>query len=126
MIGTRTILGVGQTRSGDMMIDWARVNDLRAEVGHDSFDEIVALFLQETDQVVTRLPSITDPQSMEHDLHFLKGSALNLGFARLAQVCQTGERRAATGSADVALDSVISTYHQSRDAFVTRLKARAA
>ncbi len=109
-----------------MMIDWAHVDELRAEVGHDSFDEIVALFLEETDQLVTRLSSLTDAQSVEHDLHFLKGSALNLGFASLAQVCQTGEGRAASGSADIALDSVISTYHQSRDVFVSRLKARAA
>lgn len=104
------------------MIDWERVDDLRAEVGDDSFDEIVTLFLHETDHVVTRLRSLTDARSMEHDLHFLKGSALNLGFVGLAQICHIGERRAA----DVALDRVISTYHQSRAAFVTRLNTRAA
>ena len=104
------------------MIDWTLVDDLRAEVGADSFEEIVTLFLQEADQVVIRLPTLTDARSLQHDLHFLKGSALNLGFVGLAQICQTGERRAA----DVALDAVISTYHQSRAAFVSRLKARAA
>lgn len=109
-----------------MMIDWARVNDLRTEVGAESFDEIVSLFLLETDQVVTRLPNLTDSRSVAHDLHFLKGSALNLGFAELAQICHLGESCAASGSDDVALDSVISTYHQSRHAFVTRLKHRAA
>ncbi|MDO9639245.1 MAG: Hpt domain-containing protein [Pseudotabrizicola sp.] len=104
------------------MIDWARVDDLRAEVGADSFDEIVTLFLQETDQVVMRLPSLTAAGSLEHDLHFLKGSALNLGFVRLAEVCQTADNR----PADVALDTVISIYYQSRAAFVAQLKASVA
>lgn len=32
-------------------------------------------------------------QNLPPDLHYLKGAALNLGFAALAQLCQDGERR---------------------------------
>lgn len=112
--------------SGDKMIDWRRVQDLRSEIGPNCFDELVSLFLKETDEVVARLPTVTDARAMENDLHFLKGSALNLGFADLATVCQSGEGRAATGAVDIAVDVVISIYNQSRAAFLGGLQSLAA
>ena len=108
------------------MIDWRRVQELMAEIGPDSFEEIVSLFLKEADEVVARLHTLSDARSVESDLHFLKGSALNLGFAELAQICQSGERNAATGSADVAMETVIGIYHQSRTAFLGGIKTLAA
>ena len=112
--------------TGDVVIDWSRVQDLRMEIGADDFDDVVALFLEEADDVVRRLPSLTSARSMESDLHFLKGSALNLGFADLAQICQTGERRAAAGLTDFALDAVVTVYQQSRADFLGGIKTRAA
>ncbi|RGP37599.1 Hpt domain-containing protein [Pseudotabrizicola alkalilacus] len=108
------------------MIDWRRVQELLGEIGPECFEEIVAIFLQETDEVIARLRALSDTGSVESDLHFLKGSALNLGFAELAQICQTGERRAATGFDDVTLDAVIDIYHQSRAAFLGGIKTLAA
>jgi HPt (histidine-containing phosphotransfer) domain-containing protein len=66
------------------MIDWTRVNDLHREVGPEDFDEVVTLFVDEVEKALDAL----DPfqPSPEH-LHFLKGSALNLGFTALAQQC---------------------------------------
>ena len=100
------------------MIDWGRVRELQSEIGLDCFDEIVALFLEESDDVVARLQVQTDPASLESSLHFLKGSALNLGFSDLAQICQNGERQAAQGVVDIAVDAVIDIYQQSRIAFL--------
>lgn len=108
------------------MIDWSRVQDLRLEIGPDDFGDIVAVFLQEADEVVARLTALTDIRSIENDLHFLKGSALNLGFAALAHICQTAERRAATGATDVDVHAVIDAYHQSRTTFLGGIKALAA
>ncbi|MDR7124242.1 HPt (histidine-containing phosphotransfer) domain-containing protein [Pseudorhodobacter sp. 4114] len=108
------------------MIDWRRVQDLLAEIGPECFEEIVSLFLQEADEVVARLRALSDARAVENDLHFLKGSALNLGFAELAQMCQTGERSAAAGSANVPMDAVIDSYHQSRTAFLGGIKTLAA
>lgn len=109
-----------------MMIDWTRVKDLRSEIGREDFGDIVSLFLEEADEVVARLSGLTDAKSMENNLHFLKGSALNLGFSHLAQMCQDEERRAATGQTDLALAAVIDAYRQSRSTFLAGLDRSAA
>ena len=99
------------------MIDWIRVKDLRDEIGGEDFAEVVALFLEEADDVVTRLHRCEGPPALESALHFLKGSALNLGFRALADLCQAGERQAAQGEAGIDLALVMTTYDQSKAAF---------
>lgn len=100
------------------MIDWARVNTLRDEIGPEDFNEVVALFLDEVDEVMERLVNTPDQARLMEDLHFLKGSALNLGFVDLGVTCQRGERMAAEGQA-VLFDvgTVIALYAASRSAF---------
>lgn len=70
-----------------MLISWSRVQELRAEIGDESFAEVVAIFLEESDAVIARSQSGFTPE----DLHFLKGAALNLGFSTLAAACDSGE-----------------------------------
>ena len=41
----------------------------------------------------------TENTAPEEDLHFIKSSALNLGFSNLSALCQAGERQAASGEA---------------------------
>lgn len=109
------------------MIDWDRVDTLREEVGEDNFAEVVALFLDEVDEVVERFRSAPDLGALERDLHFLKGGALNLGFARLGALCQAGERLAADGYADrVDLREIVETYAESRRGFLETLGKAAA
>ena len=104
------------------MIDWERVSDLRGEVGPEDFGEVVQLFLAEVEAVVERLRDDPDPARFEEDLHFLKGSALNLGFDALGALCQAGESAAAQGSAEsVALGPILSCYDDSRAAFLAGL-----
>ncbi|MDO8328576.1 MAG: Hpt domain-containing protein [Cypionkella sp.] len=97
------------------MIEWERVNELRSEIGDDDFAEVVALFLEEADEVILRLSAATGAKALEADLHFLKGAALNLGFADFAALCQDGERRAAAGDTGVDLGRVCACYHASKD-----------
>lgn len=100
------------------MIDWSRVDELKDEIGADDFGEVVALFLDEADEVAARLGAGPDPARIEAELHFLKGSALNLGFTDLAQLCQEGEKAAAAGQgAGIDLGAVIDCYAASRRAF---------
>lgn len=68
-----------------MLIDWTRVHELRAEIGHDGFGEVVAMFLEESDSIIA---SASGPLAPD-ELHFLKGAALNLGFSDLAEACAT-------------------------------------
>lgn len=104
------------------MIDWARAEELRSEIGLGDFMEVVELFLEETDASVERLASGQPPASVEGELHFLKGSALNLGFWELAALCQDGERRAGSGNAgSVDLGPVVQCYVQSKQVFLDGL-----
>ena len=82
------------------MIDWQRVHELQDEVGLEDFHEVVDLFLEEVEEVVERLKGTPDPASYEADFHFLKGSALNLGFQAFATICADNERSAAAGKPD--------------------------
>jgi HPt (histidine-containing phosphotransfer) domain-containing protein len=101
------------------MIDWARVQELRDEIGEEDFGEIAEMFMAEVEEVIARLKLAPDPATYEEDLHFLKSSALNLGFAQLSALCQNGEQRAAAGEAHaVDLAPVFSSYHASKAAFL--------
>ncbi|MEM7075514.1 MAG: Hpt domain-containing protein [Pseudomonadota bacterium] len=105
------------------MIDWARVAELRSEIGADDFGEVVDLFLEEVEAEVAGL---TGPvQGLEARLHFLKGSALNLGFDRFSRLCQDGEVRAAGGDGQsVDLAAIRDAYTQSRTQFLAELDTR--
>lgn len=119
--------GTGEGPGDGGLIDWARVDELRDEVGADGFDDIVALFLDEADEVMERLGTGPDPARLEHDLHFLKGSALNLGFARFAELCALGEDRAAAGeTAAVDLAPIRAAYARSRARLLGGAAARSA
>lgn len=97
------------------MIDWARIKDLRSEIGSIDFLEVVEMFLDEADEVVSRLGGLPALDQVEGQLHFLKGAALNLGLTDLAARCQDGERRAANGDArSVDLAEVVLIYNASR------------
>jgi histidine phosphotransfer protein HptB len=103
------------------MIDWDRVTELRSEIGAEGFAEVVALFLEEADEVVTRLAVVSGAKALENALHFLKGSALNLGFSDLSRLCQEAERLAAAGDGAIDLCAVTRCYAASKTAFETGL-----
>lgn len=100
------------------MINWDRVNELRDEIGPEDFQEVAEMFLEEVDAVILRLKETPDPAQYEDDMHFLKGSALNLGFAGFSDLCESGEKAAAEGRADtICLARVFKTYDASKVAF---------
>src|SRR6056297_490109 len=108
-------IGAAMVQEGTM-IDWDRVSELRDEVGTDEFGEVVDLFLAEVEDLIERLRSAPDPARFEEDLHFLKGSALNLGFAELGARCQAGESAAARGEAhSVEIGPILACYDTSRE-----------
>ncbi len=116
---------MGTLKKGNKMLDWSRVGELRDEVGVEDFGEVVALFLEEVGEVITKLQDNTDRSQLEQDLHFLKGSALSLGFDTFSKLCQDGERQSAGGSADsVDIDAIVNEFTQSRDVFLAELPSR--
>jgi len=109
------------------MIDWTRVLELRSEVGAEDFDEVVDLFLDEVQDVIDRLSTHPDQAQFEADFHFLKGSALSLGFTAFSDLCGAGEERAASGQ-DVSddLPALLTCYANARAQFLTELPRRLA
>ena len=80
------------------MIDWSRINELRDEIGSDGFQEVIDLFLEETEMAIRDMQTLpADATTREGQMHFLKGASLNFGFKGLSQICQTGEKAAASG-----------------------------
>lgn len=103
------------------MIDWDRVNELRDEVGIDDFREVIAMFLEEVEDTMVRMIAVPDLSTLEEDMHFLKGSALNLGFAHLSALCQAGENAAGNGKAEtIHLDEIYESYAASKTVFKER------
>lgn len=109
------------------MIDWARVTELRDEIGPEDFAEVAELFLLEVEDTLSRLESAAnDAVQMQELLHFLKGSALNLGFSDVATACSKGETDASEGKTPVDIAKLKSLYTQSRRLFETEYARRFA
>ena len=103
------------------MIDWKRVEELRDEIGADGFAEVADMFLDEAEEAVAALLAGLPDDKVEGQLHFLKGSALNLGLSDLAKICHDGERRAALGHGGVDATQVAAVYRTSRAQLLARL-----
>ncbi|MFZ1470937.1 MAG: Hpt domain-containing protein [Paracoccaceae bacterium] len=101
------------------MIAWDRLAELRSEIGDEDLAEVVEMFLEEADGVVAQIRTGLAEAEMESQLHFLKGSALNLGLSALADLCQSGERQAAQGlGGDIDLGRIDAVYQASKTAFL--------
>lgn len=73
------------------MIDRKRIENLKAEVGEDDLAEVVMLFCEEVEETLDRIRAPA-ARIVPDDLHFLKGSALNIGFVEMAGLCQLAEK----------------------------------
>jgi len=104
-----------QSGRGDKMIDWSKVEELRNKIGVDDFDKVVELFLSEVEDRIDVTLTKADSESFEEDLHFLKGSALNLGFDQFAQLCGAGEQQAANSVPFDRMDEISSAYQNSKN-----------
>lgn len=99
-------------------MDWARVKELHDDLGVEDFEEITALFLEEVEERLAIL-SGGRSTSVAEDLHFLKGSAANLGFSSFRTACEAMER-----SKDLSgLPELTATYRKSKTEFIAGLTA---
>lgn len=108
------------------MIDWARINELRDEIGAEDFQEVVDLFLSEVEERLETLSDEKNLSDLEEDMHFLKGSALNLGFDQLATLCGEGEQRSGRGEMIDNIDAIKATYEASKNVFFAKLEGECA
>jgi HPt (histidine-containing phosphotransfer) domain-containing protein len=109
------------------MIDWAKVTELRDEIGAEDFAEVVELFLEEVDEAIGQLRGGLPEEKLECCLHFLKGSALNLGFRAFSDLCSAGESAAAGGDyGAIDVGAVIASYDASKAMFLEEFDGRMA
>ena len=102
------------------MIDWSRSTELQEEVGADDFGEVLEIFLEEVEEALASYSDDKPLQTRGEAMHFLKGSALNLGFAALAEVCQAGESAAKDGSDTLPpIAEVRQIYDASKSVFLS-------
>ena len=104
------------------MINWAQVAELRREVGAEDFEEVLGLFFEEVEEVTLRLSKTVLLTQLGEDLHFLKGSALNLGFEVFSEACNEGETLCAAGSSNtVNVTEILDIYRTSKVSFLADL-----
>lgn len=109
------------------MIDWTRVEMLREEVGAEEFSEVVDLFLNEVDAALQKMKIATSFETLEADMHFLKGCALSLGFQQMSELCQAGETASALGNQQaINLTDLFVCYERSRVHFLCELDRKFA
>ncbi len=102
------------------MIDWCKIRELMDEIGDSDFPDVARMFLSDTDAAIARLGAT---QNIGDALHYIKGSALTMGFSELATLCQLGENAASAG-APVDLDALRSCFERSRDRFLGEFPRR--
>ena len=106
------------------MINWAQVKQLEDDIGAEDFGDVVVMFIEEVDAAVDDLrsaPTLTG-EALSSAMHFLKGSAANLGFKGFSDYCGAGEKLAESGaSADVDLAAVVRLYDESKHQFLSEV-----
>lgn len=103
------------------MIDQARIDELRREVGDDDLAEVVTLFCEEFEEALERLNGLQSG-SLADDLHFLKGSAYNVGMSQVGELCSAAESRLQDGqpvNEDLAL--IAEVFRTSRATLLAQL-----
>lgn len=92
------------------MIDWDRVTELRDEIGADDLATVIGMFLDEVSEKLQEVQGGSSTASLSEDMHFLKSSALNIGFAELAQLCSAAEVKAEAGDLDIDIGEIAACF----------------
>lgn len=71
-------------------VDWKRIEDLRGEFGAGGLEEILEIFLEDTADMIAEL-QCAPVGELSDRIHGIKGSAQNMGFGELANLCRDAE-----------------------------------
>lgn len=103
------------------MIDWNRIAELRHDVLGEDFPEVFDIFREEVEEILRGLSDAPNFASFEEHFHFLKGSALNVGFTEFGEMCFAAEKACADGKAmTIDVDQVLDCYKVSLSALFER------
>jgi CheY-like chemotaxis protein/HPt (histidine-containing phosphotransfer) domain-containing protein/anti-sigma regulatory factor (Ser/Thr protein kinase) len=91
-------------------------NEFVEQVGDDAIDEIVGIFIEETDARLARLDEMHgQPSKIGHEAHTLKSSAATLGLTLMAREAMALESEAASSSVEDLEDRVARLRRAYRD-----------
>ncbi len=96
------------------MIDRNRIAELRDEVGEEDFRDVLGIFFEEVGETLDALHAGHGEDTLRN-LHFLKGSALNIGMIEVSRLCGEGEsilREAPSATIDV--NAIKSAYETAK------------
>ena len=111
---------------GDGLVNRKRLGELKEEIGHDEFGEVIEIFVEECDSAAAQLAEGVG-EEVGPVLHFLRGAAMNLGLDALAAACLEGERAAGRGeSGRVDGPAIAALYDASRKALLETPSLRGA
>ena len=103
------------------MIDWSRVSELKEEVGEEGFAEVIQMFFEEVEEVLDVLDP-KDTAGLASHLHFLKGSALNIGLNEVNRLCQNAEANLRGGINQlIETEAIRSAFEISKAEFSSRV-----
>jgi hypothetical protein len=87
------------------MIDDARLEELRDEIGEDVLDAVLGMYVAEARETLATLDGCTDPQARDRALHFLRSGALNIGMLGVAEAADGSRPDVAAATIARALDA---------------------
>jgi HPt (histidine-containing phosphotransfer) domain-containing protein len=108
------------------MIDWDRVAVIRDDLGADGFELVLEIFEEESRLMLNNIAQTAEASVQEADFHRLRGGALNLGCAALADLCRTHEHAARAGAVVAAAEVAAMTRicQQSLEALQSQVAGR--
>ncbi|WP_371155601.1 Hpt domain-containing protein [Jannaschia sp. 2305UL9-9] len=74
------------------MMDTARIEELRQEIGEDDLSLVLGIFAAEAEEVIARIGAGLSEAELGQAVHFLRSSALNIGFTALADQADSAVR----------------------------------
>ena len=101
------------------MIDWEQVATLQTAVGRDDFSTIMCVFFKEVEEANAQLTMGVTTDQFRDILHFVKGSALSVGFVELSEQCAQAEGNFA-GSQQITSfwKEILTSYEKSKEHFL--------
>ena len=102
------------------MIDWEQVATLQTAVGRDDFSTIMCVFFKEVEEANAQLTMDVTTDQFRDILHFVKGSALSVGFVELSEQCAQAEGDF-TGSHQITSiwKEILTSYEKSKEHFLS-------
>ncbi|WP_286758633.1 MULTISPECIES: Hpt domain-containing protein [Sulfitobacter] len=114
-------------KEGESVIDWEQVATLQTAVGRDDFSTIMCVFFKEVEEANAQLTMGVTTDQFRDILHFVKGSALSVGFVELSEQCAQAEGNFAGSHQITSIwKEILTSYEESKEHFLSNTETCSA